>query len=120
MPHLVLEYTANLAGQVDHRALFGKLHATMMAGGEFRQEEIKSRAIRLDDYYIGNGDPENAFVHLKVSMLDKRGDVAMQRIAQSLLPVLEDSYRQAFETHKCQICVEAVGMQTDCYFKVVA
>ncbi|WP_171014036.1 5-carboxymethyl-2-hydroxymuconate Delta-isomerase [Chitinivorax sp. B] len=120
MPHLILEYTANLETYVDRRELFRRLHDTLFASGEFLLDEIKSRAIRLDDYFVGAGDVKHAFVHLKIHMLDKRDHIVMARTAQSVLPVLSEAYQQALGELQCQICIEAVPMRSDCYFKVVS
>ncbi|MBB5019600.1 5-carboxymethyl-2-hydroxymuconate isomerase [Chitinivorax tropicus] len=120
MPHLILEYTANLHPHADRQALFHRLHETMMASGEFLLDEIKSRAICLDDYFVGAGGDHHAFAHLKIHMLDKRDGAVMARIAQSLLPVLSEAYQTALTSLQCQICVEVVPIRSDGYFKVVS
>ena len=82
MPYLTLEYTDNLTGKVDFRQLFFELHSELFAAREFVLDEIKSRAIALRDFYIGDRDPEKSFVHLKISLLDSRSGGLKKSVAK--------------------------------------
>ena len=71
MPHLTLEYSANVP-ELDFVALFAELHAILSELGGVRVQNLKSRVVRTDAYYVGEGQPENAFVHLNVALLAGR------------------------------------------------
>ena len=64
MPHIVLEYSANLSGQLDFEAFLGSLHAAALATGVFPIGGIRVRAYQADHYLIADGHPDNAFVHI--------------------------------------------------------
>ena len=64
MPHLIVEYSANLENDVDIDALLGALHAAAIKTGVFPLGGCRTRAARRDHYVISNDAPENAFVHL--------------------------------------------------------
>jgi 5-carboxymethyl-2-hydroxymuconate isomerase len=117
MPHLTLEYTDNLKLKVNLRKLFSELHSEIFATGEFVFDEIKSRAIMLEDYYIGDGNPDKAFIHLKISMLDSRNLEFKKSVARNLLTVLNKYYTVEVTKKNCQVCVELVDIRSDCYFK---
>ncbi len=69
MPHLTVEYTGNLGAQADIPALLRKANAVLIAqGGVFPTGDIRSRAIRLDDYVIADGKADDAVVNVPVKM----------------------------------------------------
>ena len=64
MPHVVLEYSANLEGQLDWPALLRTLRDAALATDVFPLGGIRVRAYRADHYLIADGHPDNAFVHI--------------------------------------------------------
>jgi 5-carboxymethyl-2-hydroxymuconate isomerase len=62
MPHIVIEYSANLDVQTDIPALVRVTHEAVFATGEFALEAIRTRTARREVYRIADGDPRNAFV----------------------------------------------------------
>jgi 5-carboxymethyl-2-hydroxymuconate isomerase len=69
MPHLTLEYSANLAdaasiGQLCE-TLAKVLDAQRDADGArvYPRGGIRTRALRCEQYFIADGDPDNAFLH---------------------------------------------------------
>lgn len=60
MPHLIFEYTANLKC-LDVRKSLKALNTALMDGGHFEGPDIKSQAIRMDDFLVGNGVEAGAF-----------------------------------------------------------
>jgi 5-carboxymethyl-2-hydroxymuconate isomerase len=87
MPHLTLEYTANL--EVDIQSLLADLHQALVSTGAIRIQGLKSRAVRQTDFRIADGNPEYAFVH--VSLLIKPGqpqDVQAE-LARQVMAVLK-------------------------------
>lgn len=71
MAHVTIEWTANLEGEFDLRALMELIAQDMRerADGVFPVGGIRVRAYRVDDYVIAdNAGPEDAFVNLDVKM----------------------------------------------------
>lgn len=66
MPHIVIEYSANLEDKVDIRALVNEAHAAAAATGVLQLGGLRTRAVRRDIYRIADGAPENAFVNVAV------------------------------------------------------
>ena len=64
MPHLIVEYSANLEGRLDLDALLDRLHAEALATGIFPIGGLRVRAFRADHYRIGDLHPDNAYVHV--------------------------------------------------------
>ena len=64
MPHLIVEYSANVEEQLGLDDLLDKLHATALETGVFPLGGLRVRAHRADRYRIADKDPANAFVHV--------------------------------------------------------
>lgn len=69
MPHLHMEYTANLP-QLDVDKALLRLNHGLVASGQFADEfDIKSRAVKVESFRVGTGLGERAFVHVKLALL---------------------------------------------------
>jgi 5-carboxymethyl-2-hydroxymuconate isomerase len=71
MAHVTIEWTANLAGELDVRALMELVAEDMRerADGVFPAGGIRVRAYRVDDYVIADdAGADDAFVNLDVKM----------------------------------------------------
>jgi 5-carboxymethyl-2-hydroxymuconate isomerase len=92
MPHLVLEYSDNVADDIDADHLLSRLHEALVGGRKSGMSAIKSRVIRHKAYRVGAGQPGNTFVHLSVAVLPGRDDDAKQALAQAQHAVLVESF----------------------------
>lgn len=96
MPHLVLEYSANLEPSVDVAALVAAVHEAALATGLFPRGGTRTRAARRDLYRVADGHPDNAFVHLTARIGAGRTDdakrAAGEQIFAALCAGLDDAY----------------------------
>ena len=121
MPQLTLEYTKNIDdGTLDVGEVLGELHRVLADHGGIDIASFKSRAHRLNDYRIGDGDPQNAFVHLEVALLNGRSLELRQALGQRCLDVLEGRFSNSFTIWKMQITVEMRDMEREAYLKVTS
>lgn len=75
MPHIVVEYTANIRDDAHVPALLRTINATLIAqGGVFPTGGIRSRAIELHDYCVADGTHDDAFVHVTLKIAAGRSD----------------------------------------------
>ena len=74
MPHLTLEYTANVPPPDDLAYMLLSMHKVLSDTGGIKIENCKSRMRYTDTFIIGEGDPLGAFLHLDVSFLEGRID----------------------------------------------
>ena len=84
MPHLTLEYTDNIPINRSFLSLFQAFHEVLVEVGGIKIENCKSRARLVNTYYVGNGEPENAFVHLDVRFMAGRTESVKQSIGMEL------------------------------------
>jgi 5-carboxymethyl-2-hydroxymuconate isomerase len=117
MPHAILEYSQNIIDVVDHHELFRRLHELMVASGPIALDDIKSRIYRADHFYISDGNPHNAFVHLRIEVLEGRDLAVRQAVGEGALALLRESYRESLTHLHCQISVEIREMAREGYYK---
>jgi 5-carboxymethyl-2-hydroxymuconate isomerase len=117
MPHLTLEYTDNLLVDVDFGDLFARVHAVLAEAG-IRIGNCKSRAVRLDTYRVGDGEPV-AFVHADLRLLEGRSPDVKRQIGERVLDILKERYDPQ-GSEEIQITVETRDISRDAYFKIPA
>jgi 5-carboxymethyl-2-hydroxymuconate isomerase len=64
LPHVLVEYSSNLDGQLDFPRFLTALRDTALSTGVFPLGGIRVRAYRADHYVVADGHPDNAFVHV--------------------------------------------------------
>ena len=72
MPHLVIEYSEDVAQQADIDAVVAAAHDGAMDSGLFPEYDIKTRAAAYK--YHRTGQTRDSFVHVSVHLLDGRSD----------------------------------------------
>ncbi len=90
MPHLIIEYSANLDNELELEALMSRLRDCAIDTGVFPLPGIRVRAVRREHFVIADGDPGHAFVHLVVRIGHGRPPETRRRVAERLFEVLCD------------------------------
>ncbi len=62
MPHVIIEYSANVADHHDIDALVGVVHDAVVATGIGPHGGVRTRAIVRNHYRVGDTDPANAMI----------------------------------------------------------
>jgi len=109
MPHLTLEYTDNL--DVDVQPLLARLHEELVATGAVNLKGIKSRAVRLTNYRIADGNPDYAFVHVGLLTREGRPLEVQQEAARRVMNVLKEAFGQRFESGYLSLSVDIKEMR---------
>jgi 5-carboxymethyl-2-hydroxymuconate isomerase len=109
MPHLTLEYTDNL--NFDVQQLLARLHTELVATGAINLKGIKSRAIRHSEYRIADGNPDYAFVHVKLLIREGRPLEVQKEASQRVLAVLKEIFGEYFEDGYLSLSVDIKEMR---------
>jgi len=115
MPHLTLEYSNNLVQKIDPHALFAPLHQILADVAAIDINNCKSRAIRLDDYFVAAGKTDTPFVHLHIRFFGGRSLAIKQAIAQKSAAHLAAYFAQ----DNAEITVEISDIQRESYAKII-
>ena len=105
MPHILIDYTANLQALVDERELVDTLHRAAVQSGIFPVWGIRTFARPVPHCRVGNGDPANGFIQVVVRIGPGRDLPLRQRIAALLFDALLAAAGDSFEGRRlaCQL-----------------
>ena len=118
MPHLHLEYTANLT-QLDTDMALLRLNHALVASGQFGAEfDIKSRSFKVESFRVGTGMNARGFVAVRLALLSGRSAQVKKQLSDSLLAALQDLGDWPADL-QVQLSVQVVDMDRDSYGKVV-
>lgn len=118
MPHLKLEYSANVKEKVNLKELFSPIHRVLVDVVKADLFRCQSRAIAYDSFYIGEGLPQEGFIYLEILLLEGRSESQLQEAGNKTLKLLEKYFAHSFKELKMQIAVRVVEISSSHYFKV--
>jgi 5-carboxymethyl-2-hydroxymuconate isomerase len=88
LPHLIVEYSANIEDQIGLEVLLDKLHTCALGTGVFPLGGLRVRAHRTDHYRIADKAKENGFVHVTALIGHGRTLDVRQRAGAELFAAL--------------------------------
>lgn len=102
MPHLTLEYSANLRHEGEFKLLCGKLARCLVQQQEdgkvvYPLGGIRVRALCADDYCIGDGSLEAAFVHATLKIGAGRSEQVKTTTGDALLEIMKTHFSRVYE-----------------------
>lgn len=108
MPHLILEYSANLEAALDIARLVGAIHAAALETGVFPIGGLRTRAARRDLYAIADEHPDNGFIHVQARIGAGRSEEVRERAAQHIFERLKAETAAAFASRPLGLTLEIV------------
>ncbi len=87
MPHVIIEHSEDVAGQIAIDDLIGAVHDATMSSGLFPEYDIKTRAIAYQHHRTGQ--TRDSFVHVALHLLDGRSDEQKCELSETILAVIE-------------------------------
>jgi len=106
MPHIIVEYSANLDDSLDIRAFIDDLHRCAIDSGIADAAAIRTRAERREVFRVADDNPANAFVHIVARLRIGRSEEQRRALADVLLAVTNRHLQRADKTHPLAITVE--------------
>jgi 5-carboxymethyl-2-hydroxymuconate isomerase len=117
MPHVIVEYSANLADAADIRGLLQALHAAALETGVFPAGGIRTRAERRDEFIVADGRPEAGFVHVMLRIGAGRDAATKKRAGESVFAVLCDRLGPVQDARPLAISLEVQELDPVLNFK---
>ncbi len=88
MPHILVEYSANLDSDIEIAALISTLHEAAGKTGVFPLGGTRTRAARREVYAIADDHPDNAFIDVQLSIAEGRDAATRHRAGESIFAAL--------------------------------
>lgn len=118
MPQMVVEYSDNIK-ELNHQDLMLNLnHALFDTGLIDHPFNIKTRIRANQDFLIGFGDNQQAYIHVRLGIMTGRTLEQRQLISEQLLTCLKNFDKYQASGLEIQLCVEIAEMPKEVYGKV--
>lgn len=117
VPHLLVEYSANLDPEIQIRALVDHLHLATIATGAFAAGSVRTRAVKRDVFRVGNGDVDNAFVHLTMRVGQGESAATHRAAAEAIFSALVEQVKPLFHATPLVISAELQEIDPQFSFK---
>jgi 5-carboxymethyl-2-hydroxymuconate isomerase len=106
MPHVIVEYSANIEAEISPQDLVDEIHRAAIASGIAEPVAVRTRLMRREHYRVGDGAPENAFVHIDIRA--RKGRTLEQRKAavQALYDQANKTLEPVFRARPLALTVE--------------
>ena len=108
MPHLIVEYSANLEPDLDMAHVVSVLHEAALATGVFPIGGVRVRASRRDLYKIADGHPDNAFIHVQARIGAGRSAEVRAKAAEEIFARLKEVTAETFAERALGLSLEIV------------
>lgn len=117
MPHVIVEHSSNIK-KLNATNLLTKINQALFATGTIAQlNDIKAR-LRIDqDFVIGLGNNNQAYIHVKIYLLSGRTPEQKQQISHNVFHVLQEFEDFDAANLEVQLCVEIIDMDRGVYQK---
>ena len=84
MPHIVVEYSANLRTRLGPQALIDCVHQAALGTGVFPVGGTRTRAVERSCFRIADGHPDNGFVHVVLRIAHGRDLATRRRVGEEV------------------------------------
>jgi 5-carboxymethyl-2-hydroxymuconate isomerase len=106
MPHIIAEYSCNLEDRLDVQALVDDLHRAAVESGIADVAAIRTRAAPRRHFRVGDGKPENGFVHIVARLRIGRPEERRKAFGEVLLAAAEKRLANVYPSHPIGLTVE--------------
>lgn len=104
MPHIVLECSDNII-EKDFESLLLSIHHTLSENLPTDLSNCKSRVIRCTDVVMGNGDKNQAFVHVTISILKGRSAELLKQVSTLIMNQLVNAFPTSAQQYILQLSI---------------
>ena len=113
MPHVIVEYSANIEIDIAPQRLVQDIHAAAIAAGIAEPVAVRTRLMRRDVYCVGDGAPENAFVHIDVRGRKGRTLEQKKAMVQTIYDQANKTLDHVFKARPLALTVEFHEIDSD-------
>lgn len=106
LPHITIEYSANLEPKLEIAKLVEKVHAAAAGTGVMELGGLRTRAARRDVYRVADGLSGNAFMFVVIRMRPGRTVEQRKLLGQTVFDVVSKHLDPLFETMEIALSLE--------------
>jgi len=106
LPHITIEYSANLEPKLEIAKLVEKVHAAAAATGVMELGGLRTRVERRDVYRVADGKPGNAFMFVVIRLRPNRSEEQRKMLGETVFGVVSKHLDPLFETMGIALSLE--------------
>jgi len=106
MPHISLEYSANLEPHIDIGALCEHIRQSCATIDTFPLAGIRVRALRADAYAVADGDKKHGFIDISIRLRGGRPMDVKQAATQAVFAAAENFIAPVMATRSIALSLE--------------
>jgi 5-carboxymethyl-2-hydroxymuconate isomerase len=113
MPHVIVEYSANIEADLSPDRLVDEIHRAATTSGIAEPVAVRTRLMRREHYRVGDGSPENAFVHIDVRGRKGRTLEQKKAMVQTIYDQANKTLDHVFKARPLALTVEFHEIDSD-------
>lgn len=106
MPHIMLDYSANVESYADIAGLCACLRRAAAETGVFPLAGIRVRAFAANHVSIADGDPRHGYIDISLRLRAGRGLDTRKRAAQAVFAAAQAYLEPAMQRHSLALSLE--------------
>ena len=106
MPHLILDYSANMEERVDIAALCNCIRLAAIETGVFPKAGVRVRALKADHVSIADGNNENGYIDISVRLREGRDQETRERATHHIFTATEAFLKPVMDKHPVALSME--------------
>lgn len=114
MPHIIVEYSENLAPKLDIAPLLQDLHTSISGMHNVALDRIKTRAYAAPHFIVGDQGTNAGFVHVQLRLMPGRSDDQKTDLSGRLLAATK-KYIDQIQHLKTSITIEVAELHGPSY-----
>lgn len=117
MPHMSIEYSANLDARVDMAEFCAVVQKTILETGLFEVGAVRVRAFRAEAYAIADRLPENGFIDMNFRIGRGRSADEKKRAGEAIFATASDHLAKLFATPHFALSLEIREIDSELSWK---
>jgi 5-carboxymethyl-2-hydroxymuconate isomerase len=110
MPHVIIEYSANLEAEIEPMRLVRTVHEAVLAQPIFEAAGVRTRAARREHFLIADGDPSHAFVAVTARIGPGRSQEARKSASEAIMTALNGALEPIYRGRGLILSVEVTEL----------
>ena len=101
MPHVTIEYSANLEAEVEPMTLVNAVHRAVLSQPVFEAVGVRTRAARREHFLVADGDPSHAFIAVTARIGPGRTLAERKAASEAIMTALHRRWRRSTRAEAC-------------------
>ncbi len=106
MPHLIVDYSANLEETTDIAGLCEALRARAVSLEAFPEAGVRVRAFKANHVAIADGDPAHGYIDISVRIREGRSQEVKEQVAAALFDAAKAHLADVIALHPVMVSLE--------------